>query len=178
MNLGRLLRAEGITPAIIDQNRDLLVKAMRTSLEQGQSLAESIPESYQTAPEWSFSPKFESYPASFKNISSPHTLSKTQFSYPNSTMLLGSAPPRNATFSDAFLERHNGKASSLDQSQNVADGIESLFDGMNHIGQRDDDYDEGDEIEGTELPDSLTVQILRTSTNEKKGISTKPPIKF
>ena len=29
MNLGRLLRAQGITPAMIEENRELLVRAMR-----------------------------------------------------------------------------------------------------------------------------------------------------
>ena len=46
MDLGRLLRAEGITPAMIEENRELLVRAMKTSLEEGVSPAQS----YRTAP--------------------------------------------------------------------------------------------------------------------------------
>lgn len=136
MNLGRLLRAEGITPSMIDQNRDLLVKAMKTSLEQGELPAESISQSFRTAPEWSGSMRIEGYPAnfnSFESSSRPHPLVETRFCHSDSAPLLGSAPPRNAIFSDAFLERHNGKARSLDQSQNVRYGLESLLSGMNHV---------------------------------------------
>ncbi|KAM0795330.1 hypothetical protein BDR22DRAFT_615181 [Usnea florida] len=55
MELGRLLRDEGITPAMIRENRELLVNAMKSTLK-----AESVLESYVTAPEH----KLNSYPLS------------------------------------------------------------------------------------------------------------------
>ena len=136
MNLGRLLRAEGITPAMIEENRDLLVKAMKTSLEEGISPTQS----YRTAPQ-SFEDDYECM-----SIAQPqHSVAASSASA--SISLLGSAPVLGATFSRAFLERHNGAARSLDKEQNVQDGMKSLLKGMDTKEQADVEKDEeGDAI--------------------------------
>ena len=51
MELGRLLRDEGITPDMIQDNRGLLIDAMKNTLRNKTVLAESASESYATAPE-------------------------------------------------------------------------------------------------------------------------------
>ena len=136
MNLGRLLRAEGITPAMIEENRDLLVRAMKTSLEESISPTQS----YRTAPQ-SFEDDYECM-----NIARPRQ-SMARSSASASTSLLGSAPVLGATFSKAFLERHNGAARSLDKEQNVQDGMKSLLKGMDTEEQADVEKDEeGDAI--------------------------------
>ena len=119
MDLGRLLRAEGITPAMIQQNRELLVKAMKTSLEEGFSPAQS----YRTAPQ-----SFEDDYDRMGNVQTKQSM--TNSSNSASISLLGSAPVLGATFSRAFLERHNGAARSLDKEHNVQEGMKSLFKGM------------------------------------------------
>lgn len=132
MNLGRLLRAEGITPAMIEENRELLVRAMKTSLEEGVSPAQI----YRTAPQ-SFEDDYDSM-----SIAQPPQ-SMAGHSASASTSLLGSAPVLGATFSRAFLERHNGAARSLDKEQNVQDGMKSLLKGMDTEEQADVETDEG-----------------------------------
>ena len=51
MELERLLRDEGITPAMMKESRELLVNAMKSTLKN-EVWAESVPESYTTAPEY------------------------------------------------------------------------------------------------------------------------------
>lgn len=102
MELGRLLRDEGITPTMIRENRELLVNAMKSTLE-----AESLPESYSTAPEHNLN----SYPLSgteSRNLS--HQDFTSAFS---SISLFRSAPPRSTGFTDAFLERQSSVLGSL-----------------------------------------------------------------
>ena len=66
----------------------------------------------------------------------------------SSISLLGSAPVLGATFSRAFLERHNGAVRSLDKEQNVQDGMKSLLKGMDTEEQSDvKKIEEGDEID-------------------------------
>ncbi len=131
MNLGRLLRAEGITPAMIEENRELLIRAMKTSVEAGFSPAQS----YRTAPQ-----SFEDDNDCMSNARSPQSIAGPSASA--STSLLGSAPVLGATFPRAFLERHNGGASSLDKEQNVQDGMKSLLKGMDTEEQPDIEKDE------------------------------------
>ena len=151
MNLGRLLRKEGITPIMIKQNRDVLVKAMKTSLDVGYS--PSTPESYQTALESLSDFDRRSSIKDRRNIPSDDTFSPQQ----SSIGLLGSAPPRGATFTDDFLRRQNGPARSLDQKQNVEEGMQSLLQGM---GLNDLDADvEEDEIEDAGNLDDLAEAI-------------------
>lgn len=126
MNLGRLLRAEGITPTLINQNRDVLIKVMRNTL-QGDS-SSSVPESYVTALE-SFS-QANSYSKSTARSQQP------------SADVLGSAPCRGATFSDVFLERHKGVVQPFDQQENVDGGMQSLLQGMEDIEVESDAKDE------------------------------------
>lgn len=131
MDLGRLLRAEGITPAMIEENRELLVRAMKTSLEEGVSPAQS----YRTAPQ-SFENDYDcmSIAEPRKSMAGPSASA--------SISLLGSAPVLGATFSRAFLERHNGAARSLDKEQNIQDGMKSLLKGMDTEEQADVEKDE------------------------------------
>ena len=151
MNLGRLLRKEGITPIMIKQNRDVLVKAMKTSLDVGYS--PSTPESYQTALESLSDFDRRSSIKDRRNIPSDDTFSPQQ----SSIGLLGSAPPRGATFTDDFLRRQNGPARSLDQKQNVEEGMQSLLQGMGLI-DLDADVEE-DEIEDAGNLDDLAEAI-------------------
>ena len=147
MNLGRLLRKEGITPIMIKQNRDVLVKAMKTSLDVGYS--PSTPESYQTALESLSDFDRRSSIKDRRNIPSDDTFSPQQ----SSIGLLGSAPPRGATFTDDFLRRQKGPARSLDQKQNVEEGMQSLLQGM---GLNNFDAD----VEENEIEDAVNLDDL------------------
>ena len=124
--MGRLFRDEGITPAMIQKNRGLLVNAMKTILNNNESdLAESIPRSYATAPEYPVDNSITS------SVTHPRNASRLDLPSVSSPLsLLGSAPPQSAGFTDAFLERQHGATSSLDQIQNVDDGMQSLLRGM------------------------------------------------
>ena len=144
MELGRLLRDEGITPAMIQKNRGLLVNAMKTTLKDETTLAESIPESYATAPEHHSASVTTSSVTQTRNASCPGLSS---VSSPMS--LLGSAPPRSAGFADAFLERQHGPAGSLDEQENVNNGMQSLLQGMNR--EESSEEDEQDDIGDIEL---------------------------
>lgn len=124
MNLGRLLRAEGITPAMIKQNRDILVKAIRITLQE--DMPSSSPDSYRTAFE-----SFSDHQRSLTNLGSNRPSSKASLN------ILGSAPPRSATFTDEFLDRHRGGARSLDQAANIEDGMQSLLQGMETATERE-----------------------------------------
>lgn len=136
MDLGRLLRAERITPAMIEENRELLVRAMKTTLEEGVSPAQS----YRTAPQ-----SFEDDYDCMSNAQSQRLMAGS--SALASISLLGSAPVLGATFSEAFLERHNGAARSLDKEQNVQDGLKSLLKGMDTEEQEDDEKnEEGEDV--------------------------------
>ena len=141
MNLGRLLRAEGITPAIIQQNHDVLIRAMKTTLQE--SHLSSFPESYHTAHE-SFSYRYRSFTDS----------SNSRPSFQSSTSILGSAPILGATFTAEFLDRHRATG-SLDQETNVEDGIRSLLNGM--TAQEKD--------EGISRPDHLGI-VMESGENE------------
>ena len=130
MNLGRLLRAEGITPALIKQNRDILVRAMKSTLQE--DLSSSIPESYHTA--------FESLPPGDRDFGTTNLIPRRpKMSESLSMSLFGSAPPRSATFTDDFLERHGRVTASLDQQENVEDGMQSLLQGMNKSEEDEDE---------------------------------------
>ena len=131
MNLGRLLRAEGITPAMIEENRELLVRAMKTSLEEDVS----PPQSYRTAPQ-SVEDDYDSLSIAQSRQSMAGPSTSVEIS-------LGTAPVLGATFSKAFLERHNGAVRSLDKEQNVQEGMKSLLKGMDTEEQSDVEKDEG-----------------------------------
>ena len=121
MELGRLLRDEGIAPAMIQQHRSILVDTIKNALKNEAPLAESIMQSYATAPEYQMEDNFPSATQS-RLLSQP---SRSPVCIP--TSLLGSAPPRVSGFTEAFLERQTGGASF---KQNVEDGMQSLLQGM------------------------------------------------
>ena len=143
MELGRFLRDEGITPAMIRENRELLVNAMKSTLK-----AESVPESYATAPEYNMN---NGSLCVTDSRNSSHRESASAFA---SVSLFGSAPRRSAGFTDAFLERQSSVPSSLSQKQNVDDGMRSLLQGMDgtdsRMGKMDNDMDDV-ELEGVGL---------------------------
>lgn len=137
MNLGRLLRDEGITPAMIDQNRGLLIQAMKRSLERNPSLADSVPDSYHTAPEY-HAPFARTGSRPCSVMSRSFSSHNDHLSASNPVYVLGSAPPPDATFSNAFLARQETTPDSLDQHRNVDDGLQSLLQGMEIDFARDD----------------------------------------
>ena len=106
VNLGRTLRKEGITPAMIGKNQSLLVRAIKDTLGRATSLADSFDQSFKTAHEYQ------------------------SFSQRDPASLLGSAPPSVATFSTEFLQRHATITNPLDHDENIASGMNSLLEGM------------------------------------------------
>ena len=138
MELGRLLRDEGITPAMIQDNRGLLIDAMKNTLRNKTPLAESASESYATAPEY----QVDSDTTRASQPRNRSHLDLSAVSYPMS--LLGSAPPRCSGFTDAFLARQKDAESPLDQNQNVHDGMQSLLQSMK----------DGDHTKESELGDN------------------------
>lgn len=152
MELGRLLRDEGITPAMIQENRQLLVNAMKSTLE-----ANSIPESYVTAPE---------YNSNYCSLSDTESRNLSLGDFPSavsSVSLFGSAPPRSAGFTAAFLQRHSSAPGSLSQKQNVDNGMRSLLQGMDggdsKVGKKHDGMDDV-ELEDVELE---SIELKRNS---------------
>ncbi|KAL6715281.1 hypothetical protein ACLMJK_007545 [Lecanora helva] len=123
MNLGRLLRAEGITTSMIRKNTSTLVKAIRSALGEGLS---SSNESYHTACE----SLPDSIQDSHKSNNHRNQSLRQGSSMKGSIALLGSAPPVEGTFSEEFLKRHNRADHPLDQMDNVENGMQSLIVGM------------------------------------------------
>jgi len=136
MNLGRLLRTEGITPAMIKQNRNTLVQAMKITLQGDEP--SNTPQSYHTA--------YESLSNHHRTFTDP---SSSRSSVQASPSLLGSAPPRGPTFTNEFLKRQNRAARSLEQETNVHDGLQSLLQGMDsyQLGDKPEAVNENDEID-------------------------------
>lgn len=175
MELGRLLRNEGITPDMIQKNRALLVNTMKSALKNETPLAGSVPESYVTAPEYHVDNGFTSsvtQRGKASHLGLPSVSSQVS--------LFGSAPPRSAGFTDAFLEKQNGAASSLDQEQNVDDGMQSLLQGMSHaesIGeyQKDETLIDFDEVEDFVLEDVPIYNERRQSHNVEHGVDPVVP---
>ena len=155
MELGRLLRREGM-PAMIQENRGLLIYTMKDTLRDRTLLAESIPQSYATAPEYHTDNYTHSSLRQSMSLSPPDTHPVS-----SSMSILGSAPPRGSGFTAAFLERQNGAPASLDRNENVNDGMESLLQGMNRDDctqerKRGDDDDEHFKDEDLDLEESST----------------------
>ena len=163
MELGRLLRDEGITPAMIQENRGLLVNAMKATLKDETFLAESVPQSYATAPEYNVDNTITSSVTQSRNAS---YLGRPSLLSPMS--LLGSAPPRSAGFTDAFLQQQNGAASSLDQKQNVDNGIQSLLLGMSDEEFSGEDEQDYVELEHLEL-EHLQLEDVPIHHNRPRG---------
>ena len=163
MELGRLLRDEGITPAMIRENRELLVNAMKSTLK-----AESAPQSYATAPEYNLN-SCQSSVTKQRNVSSLDAPSAF-----SSTSLLSSGPTRIAGFTDAFLERQSNVPSSLSEKQNVDNGMQSLLQGMN--GEDDSEPESDDEMDNIELEDVDDEEVqLEGDSRDDGSTSYKPP---
>ena len=126
MNLGRLLRAEGISTQAVKQNRDILIKAIKNTLKGTPS--SSIPESFHTASESLFDDR-----SSYPNITIPTTGAAGQSPGMDSIDILGSAPPRGATFTEEFLARQNEVPEILDRQEKLDSGMHSLLEGMGDI---------------------------------------------
>ena len=168
MELGRLLRDEGIPPAMIQNNRGLLIDAMKNTLRNKSLLAESASESYATAPEYQVDKDTIS-------VSQPRDISHLDLSavsYPMS--VLGSAPPRSSGFLTAFLERHHGSATCLDQRQNVDDGMESLLQGMSY----DDLTPEFEPADGEHVQaEDLSFKKVPIHINDSPSPSSQKPLR-
>ncbi|KAL8830178.1 MAG: hypothetical protein Q9191_001574 [Dirinaria sp. TL-2023a] len=116
MELGRLLREEGITPHVISENKSLLIQAMKKSLEEVAASLETA--SFKTAPE-------------NQSVSSPPSQSvKALLGPENSISLLSSAPTLGATFPDHFLTRPGKVTDYLEHEENIEHGMRSLMGGM------------------------------------------------
>lgn len=162
--LRRLLDREGIQPAMIKQNRGIVVKAIKTALQENDLLSNS--ESYHTA--------FESFSSHHRTLTNP---SSSRPPAQASLSLLSSAPPRAPTFSDEFLERHHGAARSIEQDTNIQGGLEFLLEGMEAVEiarePEDGNEDDGPDLEGlneagdTTETDSDNAQLRPMEQNLK-----------
>ena len=142
MELGRLLRDEGITPEVIKRNRGKLIAAMK------QSIAGSGPESFHTAHE-SFSTTGIAAVSPCSEMMGPSTFS--------------TAPPSSSGFPTSFLKRHEGAKDSLDGEENVTNGVESLMQGMDDsilVHQRVEREDENVNYDVGELDISTSSEEL------------------
>lgn len=160
MNLGRLLREDGITPAMIEENRELLIHAIKTSLERKSWSAESSESSYRTAREYSVGEYSGSSTRSSKVTYATNTLDPGL----RSINLLSSAPQREATFPDALLERYGDLASSLDERENLETGMKSLLQGM------DAEYSSGETAKDNNMDSVGTSQGVRHKPKDRRRV--------
>lgn len=129
MNLGRLLRIEGITPDMIEKNKSLLINAMKTTLMEDPSVLGSFADSYRTAPEY---PDEESRAKHRRFGSSVHnagsSLKHSLLLRPGSLSPGESSSPRHAVFPNhrqiharlhQFLEEKQMGAFSAHDSSNI-----------------------------------------------------------
>ena len=149
MELGRLLREEGITATIISENKSLLIQAMKKSLEEVAASLDAA--SFKTALEYqSFSTRLKSLKAA----------SKAE----GSMTLLSSAPTLGATFPDHFLARPDQFADCLEHEENIENGMRSLMGGMTEsIHAADSSQQDGEKIDLTDGDDPSWPGILSTS---------------
>lgn len=115
MELGRLLRDEGITPSIISGNKRLLIETMKKALKD--AVAASEPASFSTALEYQTPPSAQ---GSWKPGTHPDA----------SVGLFGSAPAPERSFFLRSPAPNINPSVLLDQEENVAGGIQSLLKGM------------------------------------------------
>ena len=116
MELGRLLREEGITPSLVSKNRSLLIKTMKRTLEDVAASPDIA--SFKTAVEYlSFSS-----PAGQSLNASPAIM--------DSASMLSSGPSRGAAFPEHLNALSRQPASYLEHEENIEDGIRSLMGGM------------------------------------------------
>lgn len=149
MELGRLLRDEGITPNIITKNKGLLIQAMKKTLQENAGSPDAT--SFKTALEY---PSFPT-PAN-------HSL-RVVTPAEHSMSLLSSAPSLGATFPEHFAARSSLPPTPLEHEVNVEDGMRSLMGAMTEL----DHYAEpsqqpGDDVnlvDGT-LDDTQSLELL------------------
>ena len=143
INLGRLLRKEGITPSQVEKNKDALIRAMKATLGKDGSRAESLSESYQTAPEYPKSMSSINSSLQSCNVGSPvPSRSQPSIRKDDLSRLLGSAPPRSATFSPEFLKRNEDLFFNFERDQNIEVGMSNLREGM--LADPFDEFDNDD----------------------------------
>ena len=121
MELGRLLREEGITPNVISKNKSLLIQAMKKTLEDLSISPDAA--SFKTALE------YQSFPSSARQ--SLRNCSEAT----GSLSLLSSAPSLGATFPNDLLARSHQVSSCLERRDNIKGGLKSLMDGMTRVSQ-------------------------------------------
>ena len=115
MELGRLLRDEGITPEVISDNKSLLVKTMKKALEN--SVVSSQAASFSTAQE-------------FQSCRSERDLRSDAILSNASMHLLGSSPRPDKTFLDRFQVPRDKCSESLERKENIDDGMKILIKSM------------------------------------------------
>lgn len=116
MELGRLLRDEGITPNVISNNKGLLIQAIKKSIQNLSDSPDAA--SYRTALE-------------YQSFSIPaHRCLKVIPPAEKSMSLLSSAPFLGATFSEDLLARSTQVSTCLEHEDNIEDGMRSLMGGM------------------------------------------------
>ena len=121
MNLGRLLRKEGIGPNDIEKNKYLLIKAMKGALKTEARLATSStsPASYRTAPEYARDFPSSSIARDVGNISRERAFSHSK-------------SPKILPLQDRINKLDNiDTATLLNEQHNIDTGFESLLAGMN-----------------------------------------------
>ena len=116
MELGRLLREEGITPKIISKNKSLLVQAMKKTLEEIDASPDVA--SFRTAFE------YQSFSSAAKYSPGVALGAKDSIS------LLSSAPSLGATFPTYLMAHQSQTLDCLDHEENVDNGMRSLMSGM------------------------------------------------
>jgi len=131
MELGRLLREEGITPNVITKNKGLLIQAMKKSIQDLNDSPDAS--SYRTALEYqSF------YSSARQSLRPQHSLS-------DSMNLFSSAPTLGATFPEHLMARSGPGPQSvpryLEHEENIDDGIQSLVGGMTEASEPDDTFE-------------------------------------
>ena len=115
MELGRLLRDEGISPGVIRDNNGLLILTMKKALEENIALSEAS--SFRTALE-------------FQSPSSIRASRRNEPQADVSLSLLGSAPAKNESLFDRSMASQTRPVSFLDRNGNVNEGMQSLIEGM------------------------------------------------
>ena len=141
---------------MIEENQNLLIRAMKDTLGRDAALAESAGDSYQTAFEYRITGSIEEAPnPSSVPYRNPFSIRPQSALQPGSAQLLSSALPSAATLSPEFLQRHTTSIDALDAEENVVDGINSLLEGMNGDGDLGNDF-----IEAEELTDADVTKMM------------------
>ncbi len=175
MNLGRILRDEGITPAMIEKNQNLLIRVMKDTLDHEASIADSINESYRTALEYCIAGSENEvrnrsvFHGQGRFLVGPSTISER-----DSTTLFGSAPPSVAMFPSESLQRHLTDTDLLDHDANVASGMSSLLEEMSADNYKAHDL-ANDFTEAEELTDAEVATMIDDTEDFLSAPTRHPP---